>query len=296
VQQRFARLGFGAFSVLGYSVAGEETVIQSPELGVCFDIGRGPQFSLTSDYLCLSHGHMDHIAGLAYFVSQRYFLGLKPPTILLPLDIADDVDDMLKSFRRIERQQTPYRLAPLAAGELYECRKDLGIRTFSVHHGSSAMGFAVISIREKLRPEFHGLSGPELVEMKKKGTEIQYRLEVPLLAYLGDTTAGKVFEHPDVVNARVLLTECTFFDHEHRTKAKAGKHLHVDDFVRLLPGLKNEHIVVGHVSRRTGVRRARNILRKLVGEAEAKRIHFLMDFDGSTDAGDAGELAPPEAD
>lgn len=300
-QQRFSKLAFnassgGAFSLLGYSIAGEETVIQVPELSVCFDIGRSPQFALTSDYLCLTHGHMDHVAGVAYYLSQRHFQGLKPGTVLLPLDLAGPVDDVLKAFRKVERQQTPYRLIPMASGELYEVRKDFGIRTFSTHHGPSSMGFSLLSIREKLKPEYQGLSASDLVQLKKKGTDIQYRVEVPLVAYLGDTSMGKVFQHPDVVNAKVLVTECTFYDLEHRTKAKAGKHLHVDDFARLLPDLKNEYIVIAHVSRRTGVKRAKAILKKLAGEEQMRRILFLMDFENAQNAGDASELGPHSED
>ena len=63
--QRFAKLAVGAYHVIGYSVAGEETVCQIPELDVCFDIGRAPYFCLTSNIVCLTHGHMDHLAGLA---------------------------------------------------------------------------------------------------------------------------------------------------------------------------------------------------------------------------------------
>ena len=52
--QRFAKLNFGSFHLIGYSVAGEETVIQVPEWNVCFDFGRAPHFALTSDIVCLS--------------------------------------------------------------------------------------------------------------------------------------------------------------------------------------------------------------------------------------------------
>src|SRR3982751_6154057 len=69
--QRFAKLKFGSFHVIGYSVAGEETVVQVPEMNVCFDVGRAPYFALTSDILCLTHAHMDHVAGIGYYLSQR---------------------------------------------------------------------------------------------------------------------------------------------------------------------------------------------------------------------------------
>ena len=59
----------------------------------------------------------------------------------------------------------------------------------------------------------------------------------------------------DVQNAEILITECTFFEAAHKSKAKAGKHLHMDAFIELLPKLKNKWIILGHVSRRTGVQR-----------------------------------------
>ena len=79
--QKFAKLELGPHHVIGYSVAGEETVVQIPELNVCFDIGRAPYFSLTSDIVCITHSHMDHLAGLAYYLSQRSFQGMQAGTV-----------------------------------------------------------------------------------------------------------------------------------------------------------------------------------------------------------------------
>ena len=61
----------------------------------------------------------------------------------------------------------------------------------------------------------------------------------------------------------------------------------------MLPKLHNKHIVISHVSRRIGMRKAKALLRKRVGEEQMQRISFLMDFEGAQEAGDVDSTVPP---
>ena len=86
------------YRVQGLSVAGEETVIQVPELDVCFDIGLCPRPALASPYVALTHGHMDHAAGLAYYYSQRHFQGMGVGTVVCHMALAQAVENMMNSL------------------------------------------------------------------------------------------------------------------------------------------------------------------------------------------------------
>ena len=175
--QKFAKLRFGTTHVIGYSVAGEETVVQVPELNVCFDIGRAPHFSLTSDIICITHSHMDHLAGLGYYLSQRAFQGMKPGVVLVPAEIVQPIDRLLRCWRDVERQGTPFTLVPMQPGQLHELRRDFGIRAYATHHGGASLGYGLISLRDKLKPEYFGTPGPELAKdaRERRGDPIPHR-------------------------------------------------------------------------------------------------------------------------
>ena len=132
--QRFAKLKFGSFHVIGYSVAGEETVVQVPEMNVCFDVGRTPYFALTSDIICLTHAHMDHVAGIGYYLSQRFFQGMQPGTILCPAKIAKPLSDIIHSWAGLEGKVTEHKIIPMNVGDEYELRRGLIARAFATRH------------------------------------------------------------------------------------------------------------------------------------------------------------------
>lgn len=263
--------------LLGYSLAGEETVVAAPELNVCFDVGKAPTEILSVDHVLLTHGHMDHAAGLAYYFSQRNFVGISPGCVLAPRALADPIRQLLRVWGLIEGHVSPGKIVPMEPGESFELRRGLVVRTFEPNHGAPALGYVVIEVRHKLKPEFSDLTGPELVGLKKQGVEIEYTMEIPLIACCGDTAEGAWLQLDMVRRAKILLLECTFFEADHVRRARAGYHMHVRDVARALRNLENEHVVLTHVTRRTGTRDAKQALAKMVDEATLARVTFLMD-------------------
>ena len=277
MSRRLIEHQFGDIRLLGYSIAGEETVIAAPELNVCFDVGKAPAEILPIDHVLLSHGHMDHAAGLAYYFSQRNFVGNAPGCAIVPVALVEPIKALLKVWGDLEGHVSPAKIVGLRPDEEYQLRRGLVVRSFAINHGVPALGFCIIDVRRKLKPELIDKTGPELVALKKRGVEIEYTVEVPLIAFCGDTAEGTWLEQEMVRKARVLILECTFFEAENVRRARAGHHMHVRDVARLLQRLDNEHIVLSHLSRRTSLRDAQRTLAAMVSSDAMSRITFLMD-------------------
>jgi ribonuclease Z len=271
--------------LLGYSAAGEETWFTLPELNVGFDVGRAPRDVLAVDHIFLSHGHMDHAAGLAYYCSQRMFLDNAPGHIYAPEPLIDPIRRLLRLWAEIDGAEPPAELHAVTPGTDIEVRRDLLVRPFEVCHvcrGRSgrrfqALGFSLIEVRRKLKDEFAGLLGPQLVELKKRGVDITRRVEMPLVTYCGDTGPGSFLAHDHVRTSRILLLECTFVDDEHRERARAGNHMHIQDLREIIPTLANGHILLTHLTRRTPLPEARRALRAVLDEADQARVSFLAE-------------------
>lgn len=268
------------FRVQGYSIAGEESWVQIPELDVCFDIGRGHRSALTSNHIALSHGHMDHAAGLAYYFSQRQFQGMGVGTVLCHPKLVEPINQLMGAWTGIENQQTNYKVLAMEPGEStgeYEVKRGRFLRAFHTDHTSPSLGFVVIEKRSKLKEEFQGFPDERIRQLKQEGVEITQEFEHPLVAYMGDTAPGDFFLRDDVKNAQILITECTFLEPGHKDRAGVGKHMHVSDLVELLPKLNNENIVLTHLSRRIHLGQARDALHEALPDGEVERVHLLMD-------------------
>jgi ribonuclease Z len=265
------------FRVQGTSIAGESTCVQVPELDVCFDMGVCPRAALSSKIAAISHGHMDHIGGLAYYCSQRVFQGMGPGTILCHKAIGPAIKRMMEGYISLEEQVTPYTLVEMEQDQVFEIKNNIFIRMFEVEHTCPSSGYTIYERRSKLKPEYYELPQDKLRELKDKGVDITRILHVPLVSYIGDTSPGPWLIREEVRKSQIVIAECTFLEDDQRDRAKVGKHLHLRDIAEWIPTLECQKLVLVHLSRRTHVQEARTLLRKLVKGQHADRVEFLMD-------------------
>ena len=274
---RLVHKQLGGTPIVGFSLAGEESVVAASEYNVCFDVGRAPREIISVDNVCLSHGHMDHAAGVAYYFSQRHFIGNAPGRVIVHRSLAQLIQKLMDIWADIEGHPSPGQVYGVEALEDVPIRRGLLVRPFGVNHGRDSLGYTIIETRHRLKTEFHGKTGPQLVALKREGIEIEDRIEVPILTYTGDTAIGRFLDLDFVRQSAGVLLECTFFDPEHRERARAGRHIHVDDLPQVLSAIPDAEIMLTHLTRRTDLRLAKRLLQRVIKPDDLQRVSFLME-------------------
>ena len=131
----------------GTSIAGEQTALHVPEFDVVFDMGQCLRSSLSANIVALTHSHMDHVGGLPYWFSQRYFQKIAGGKCLCHPDTADPIRKMLQSWAPIERQETPHEVVGVAPEEEVPIRQNVVLRAIESQHTCPSLAWAIIEHR-----------------------------------------------------------------------------------------------------------------------------------------------------
>jgi ribonuclease Z len=271
------RLSIGNLTLEGTSISTLETCVAVRELNLVFDIGKGPRYAVGLDNVLLTHAHQDHAVGIALHIATRRLLDVAPPTIFLPHQIVEDMRNLIVAWERLERRKTQYTLVPVKPGERYELRKGLHFVAFPTDHTIPSIGFQVFEERKKLKPEYQGLSGPEIVKLKEAGTEITDPMIIPVITFVGDSTISPIDKFPKILESQVVVMECTFLAPEDRPMAKKKRHTHIQDIVdRAEKFAKCDTLVLSHFSTRYGREDVDREVKAVLPEALRKKTRILF--------------------
>ncbi len=270
-------LNLAGTAIKGVSLGGLETCIQLPGLDLAFDIGRCPRSAVQRSQVCFSHAHLDHLGGVAMHVATRALTGLAPPTYLLPQANVTDLKQMLASWRRLDRSRLPCRIQGAAPGDRFPLRGDQELRCFGTTHSVPSLGYAVWSRKRKLRPEYQGLPGPQIRDLRLSGVEITEERWSCDVAFTGDTLVDVLDREPWLYQARLLILEATFLDDRVSVASCRSKgHLHLDELLERAERFANQAILLTHFSARYAWREIRAILkRRLPPELRVRTMPLL---------------------
>lgn len=240
----------GPYTLRGISLGGVYTSLACPELGILFDAGMPLRSLATMDTILLSHGHVDHIGSLPALLGIRALHGkTRPPRVIMPAEIVDDLTAALRSLTKLQHWPLEIEAIGMTAGEERELRGDLRIKAVRTFHPVPSLAYVITRRVSKLKPEFHGLAGPEIAARRRAGEQMLVHEERAELAYVTDTLISAFDHGPELFAPRVLVMECTFLDaRKSRDAARAGCHIHLDEVIERADKFTNETIVMMHFS------------------------------------------------
>jgi ribonuclease Z len=268
---------WGELNLVGGSRAGEGTLVLLPQLHLALDAGRAHRALPAMTTLLVSHGHVDHLGGIAYWASQRQLQSMGPARLLAPQAIAAGVEDLLTTHARLEGGE-PYEVEVIAVDtdERHPLRRDIDLTFFTTDHWVATLGSRLLWRRHRLLSRFADLSGEEIAGLRSAGETVTEEIETNLLAYCADCGPGVLENEPEVLSAEVLLIECSFYRPGDRERAARYGHMHLEDLVSAVDRLSCRHLIMLHASRRHRLREVETFLDQRLRPLLDCSLHHLM--------------------
>ena len=210
------------FRIEGRSRSGHETFFRIRELGIALDVGRCPDLVVSAPQVFITHAHVDHCAGMAFYAAQRHLQRMPLGRLYVPDEAAGGVRELLALHERLANTHFDRtEVLGLGLGDVVPIPRG---RDVVVHRASHRVPTNAYEIRD---------AGG-----------------APLLFYTGDTDRG-IFERcAAMFRAEVLIVECSFVADGDQARAVKYKHVHFDDIAEVAERFENRMVVLSHFSRR----------------------------------------------
>ncbi len=261
----------------GISEGGIRTSICIPRYSLLFDIGAISHEKIHMENVLVTHGHLDHAAGIPYYISQRSLQKLKAPNIYVNEEMYENTKKIIQLYSEIENFDYSYNLVSTPTNQKFALNPTTFFKAFKTTHRIPSQGYTIFDTVKKLLPKYANLDRNELLEKKAQGEILTEDKETPLVSFSGDTQIEYILEHKEVRESKILFLECTYVDDERNVeRARTWGHTHLDEIIAHANEFKNEKIFLIHFSQRYKHSYIRNTVRKKIPDILKGRIHCFL--------------------
>lgn len=222
------------------------------------DAGLSAPFS--KKYILITHGHADHTASLPFHLYVKSPDAV-PVKIFCPKEITQLLDNYIVSMFQMSDSNPnmiPHGYEIIGVDEntkpveIMLGKQPHLLEFYKCVHSVPCIGYGLSVIKNKLKPEYQGLSSTQIKELKFSGVEIVERIYVPELFFSGDTT-HELFDIE--VNKKILsypniMIECTFVYPEDLSHAKEKQHMHWENIKPYVQSNQQCNWILTHFSQK----------------------------------------------
>lgn len=261
------------FKFHGLSLSGIRTSISMPELGLCFDVAQGFPFLLNLKHFFITHGHLDHAAGIPYIISQKAMNSHLPANFYMPEPLVHPMNQIMKLWEKIENHEYRYNFVPTKIGDKIHLNKNHFVKPFTTVHRVPSLGYTLFEEKHKLKESYRHLTRDQILKLKEQNIPLQENVETPLVSFTGDTQIEFLDVSPEVKKSKLLFVECTYLDGRKPVEhAKKWGHIHWFELKNRLHEIESEKVVLIHLSSRYTTKEGLEILSRDLSNEDKDRV------------------------
>jgi len=192
-QKQSRILQIDEFEIIPWSVSGIETSVAvrcGGQGAVCigFDMGYSEKEIIHAQNIFISHGHMDHVAGVAHHAKKRAIYGLPPATYFAPEDLVEPLKEIGRQYDKMHGKETLLSnldIRPFNEGDKVDIPGKRLVKAFRTTHRVQSQGYLVYEKVKRLRNDLKDLSSEDIKKRRDLGETVTEENYIPVIAYTG---------------------------------------------------------------------------------------------------------------